>query len=966
MLLRLHKIIFIFLFLFISFNLSASVTHVWPSSGVNEGEVTVHIFGDGFNSGVTNVNLYRSGNPIIAASNIQVVNDNYLTGEFNLQGVTANTYNLIVNTDTLAMCFTVNSYVYNTNNWSESNFSGGADYMWGVTVGDGNNDGELEVYGANIDDYIYQCHWDGNIWNISSCGSGNDDMWKVAVGDGNNDGKLEVYGANNDHHLYQYRWNGSNWLKRDLGAGVSVMYDVTVGDGNNDGGIEVYGANADDHLYQFNWNGSSWVKTDLGMGGDNMRGVAVGDGNNDGEMEVYGANQDGHIYQFSWNGSSWDKTDLGSGSSAMMGVAVGDGNNDGDLEVYGANLDKHLYQYSWDGNSWSMTDLGSGGGGMYGVAVGDGNNDGEQEVYGSNNNGYTYQFSWDGSSWYKTAPGSNPWGIRSMVVGDGNNDGELEVYGTGSYYILQNKVTPEPKLILSDSSYVFSYVDFNDTLTWQYLGIENIGDTLLIILNLVSSNLSFSVINYSVPDTIVINDTSLVEVIFSPTHEGLIAGSLAVYSNDPWDAVKYVYLEGLGDFTAPTVTNLIFPLNNSYNNQNNIDFIWGESTDTLSGVDYYDIQIAYDPGFSQIISDTNITDTTVNISLPDSVFYWRVKSVDQVGNESPWSTIWIFLIDTNQPSSPSLSYPINGVFIGDTLVNFSWSEVDFAEYPNGILTGESWNSSNSGIGEAATPVRYVIELDTATTFTIPYFTDTLDTNGMKLSLSEYGYYYWHVKAYDLAGNESPFSGTDSFGVDMTSPVIESTTVWTDTSFNGPFTVNVKITDNFKLDSCYLFFKRLEDPQFWSLPLELNTGDWFTAEIPMVYVNPDTIKYYIYAQDAASPANTTYDPSGAPAVYYYFVVDQLGVAQILEIPALFSFSYSYRSSREVIFNLALPGESFVSLKIFDLSGREVSSLISGNLSPAFYTIPFKSVSSGTYFYQLESSYQSRNGKFIIVE
>lgn len=28
--------------------------------------------------------------------------------------------------------------------------------MWGVAVGDGNNDGVIEVYGANADNYVYQ------------------------------------------------------------------------------------------------------------------------------------------------------------------------------------------------------------------------------------------------------------------------------------------------------------------------------------------------------------------------------------------------------------------------------------------------------------------------------------------------------------------------------------------------------------------------------------------------------------------------------------------------------------------------------------------------------------------------------------------------------------------------------------------------------------------------------------------
>jgi len=86
----------------------------------------------------------------------------------------------------------------------------------------------------------------------------------------------------------------------------------------------------------------------------------------------------------------------------------------------------------------------------------------------------------------------------------------------------------------------------------------------------------------------------------------------------------------------------------------------------------------------------------------------------------------------------------------------------------------------------------------------------------------------------------------------------------------------------------------------------------------------------------------------------------------EIPSLFNVSYTYLSPHEIIFNLEIPQNSNISLKIFDISGREVSNLISCQLSPAFYKVNYKPQSKGTYFFRLESSYQIESGKFIIVE
>ncbi len=847
------------------------------------------------------------------------------------------------------MCFTVNDYIYHLNNWNKTDIgSGGYQIMTGVAIGDGNNDGELEVYAACRDDHLYQFKWNGASWDKTDLGFGGNDMYGVAVGDGNNDGELEVYGPCRDYHLYQFKWNGADWDKTDLGSGGNFMYGAAVGDGNNDGILEVYGACRDCHLYQFSWNGSNWNKMDIGSAGSYMTGVVVGDGNNDGELELYCAScYDNKIYQFYWNGSSWDKTDIGSGGHAMEGVEVGDGNNDGDLEVYGACYDNHLYQFKWNGSSWDTTDLGSGGDYMFGVEVGDGNNDGDLEVYGSNWDNHIYQFSWNGNSWDKTDLGSGGSNMNKSVVGDGNNDGDLEVYGACyDYHIYQFKVIPEPKLELQDTSYEYSYTAFNDSSFWQYLILKNIGDNSLIIDSIKSSNTNFSIYNYILPDIININDSSLVEVIFSPTEEGIIAGTLYIYSNDPIDSVMYVYLQGIGDSTAPTIVNLISPIDSSYCNNSNVDFIWSSSTDTLAGINYYNLQISYNAGFTNIISDTNIIDSFGIIYLPNTIYYWRVKAFDRAGNESYWSEIWFFEVDTDNPAIPYLINPVGGNYYSNDTVDFNWTEVLFKD------------------SESA-PVKYVIELDTIKNFTTPISTDTLDDNTIEKILTE-NFYYWHVKAFDLAGNESPFSGADSFGIDMTTPVIESTTVWTDTSFSGPFTVEVKITDNSEVDTCLLYYKRGEDPGFQFTVLSSTGGNWFTAEIPQAYLNPDTVKYYIYAKDISNPANVVFDPAGAPGNFYSFVVSQVGVAEITEIPAIFSFSYSYSRPDEIIFNMAVPEVSDISLKIFDITGREVSNLVSGQLLPAFYNIPFKPLSKGTYFYRLESSYHSRSGKFIILE
>ena len=77
--------------------------------------------------------------------------------------------------------------------------------------------------------------------------------------------------------------------------------------------------------------------------------------------------------------------------------------------------------------------------------------------------------------------------------------------------------------------------------------------------------------------------------------------------------------------------------------------------------------------------------------------------------------------------------------------------------------------------------------------------DTFDTAHAFIPLTD-DLYWWRVRAFDLAGNEGLYSSVDSFGVDATAPLFDSTTVWPDTSHQGPFQVYSRVRDLAGIDS----------------------------------------------------------------------------------------------------------------------------------------------------------------------
>ncbi len=75
----------------------------------------------------------------------------------------------------------------------------------------------------------------------------------------------------------------------------------------------------------------------------------------------------------------------------------------------------------------------------------------------------------------------------------------------------------------------------------------------------------------------------------------------------------------------------------------------------------------------------------------------------------------------------------------------------------------------------------------------------------------------------------------------------------------------------------------------------------------------------------------------------------------EIPSVLSLSQNYPNpfNPTTTISFDLPSRSFVSLKVFDLLGREVSTIVSGELQAGTYTRQWNAanMSSGIYFYRL---------------
>lgn len=191
--------------------------------------------------------------------------------------------------------------------------------------------------------------------------------------------------------------------------------------------------------------------------------------------------------------------------------------------------------------------------------------------------------------------------------------------------------------------------------------------------------------------------------------------------------------------TAPTPPVLTAPTTNKLCIDNTVTFQWNPSTDLENNAVTYQIQIATDNQFTQIIKATTTSLPTLTTTLSKGVaYYWRVKAIDSNNDSSSYSATYSFYteataLSNHLPFLPQLVLPEFNTTINGTTTTLSWTASDVDS--NDILTYDVYL-------EAANPPT--IKVGTAIT------TSTLTTSSLQAATI----YYWKVVVKDNKGGET--------------------------------------------------------------------------------------------------------------------------------------------------------------------------------------------------------------------
>lgn len=188
---------------------------------------------------------------------------------------------------------------------------------------------------------------------------------------------------------------------------------------------------------------------------------------------------------------------------------------------------------------------------------------------------------------------------------------------------------------------------------------------------------------------------------------------------------------------APTVPELVFPVNNQACTDLNLTLDWNPSVDADGDNLTYVVQVSNSASFSQVVMEAVVEESEKMITVTsNAAYYWRVRATDASGASSDFSNIYSFYsetegIENHVPFAANMLEPSQNEYVSSGVIRLQWQGEDLDE--NDLLTYDVYIGSSENM-----------LLNEAMNITNDYFDTSLTA----------GTYYWRIDVKDATGAQS--------------------------------------------------------------------------------------------------------------------------------------------------------------------------------------------------------------------
>lgn len=342
-----------------------------------------------------------------------------------------------------------------------------------------------------------------------------------------------------------------------------------------------------------------------------------------------------------------------------------------------------------------------------------------------------------------------------------------------------------------------------------------------------------------------------------------------------------------------------------------------------------------------IVCDTNFYRLTEALA-EDKTAYWHVRAVS-AANDTLRSTFWRFEVNSvnSAPYTFALQQPLSGS-IQDTLrPSFSW---DATEDP-----------------DLRDSLHYRLILGTHPDSMFCVYTGNTTAYTMTEDLKENAYYRWYVEAVDAASAASPSREIRNFAVNS---------------------INEAPSAPVQLAPLHNSYQTTRYPHMeWTAATDPDPGDQISYRI--YYGQSDSTMNFVINTN-----NTAYDKRSFidRRAYYWTVaaIDKAGLRtfsdtlvfyidselDVAELPQKYILGRNYPNpfNPRTSIPYAIPEAKHVRIRLYDLSGKKVATLIDAYHAPGTYVLEFNAADlpSGIYVYGMESGDFLQSRKMLLMK